>query len=84
MTGERDATQADELIRALCEVRDKAIRRLDWLENRGSPVEAAALRRDVNEAQTHINRLQFRYLGADASVLNRSGNRPLRGQLGRI
>jgi hypothetical protein len=60
--GERDATQADQLIRALCEVRDKAIRQLAWLENRDSPLEVTALRRDVNEAQTHINRLQRRYL----------------------
>jgi hypothetical protein len=61
--GERDAAQADQLIRALCEVRDKTNRQLSWLGERDSQLEAAALRRDINEAQAHITRLQRRYPG---------------------
>jgi hypothetical protein len=38
---------------------------LTWLERRGALREAAALRQDINEAQTHINRLQSRYLNRD-------------------
>jgi hypothetical protein len=64
VVGERDAAQADQLIRALCDVRDDTIRRLSWLED--SQLESAALRREINEAQAHINRLQHRYLGASA------------------
>jgi hypothetical protein len=62
---ERDAAQADQLIRALCEVRHEMIRQLRWLED--SQLEAAALRRDINEAQIQINRLQRRY-GQSQSV----------------
>ena len=58
--GERDAAQADQLIRALCDVRDDMIRQLSWLGD--SQLESAALRREINEAQTHVNRLQHRYL----------------------
>jgi hypothetical protein len=63
--GERDAAQADQLIRALCDERDKMTRQLSWLEKHDSQLEAPALRRDINEAQIHINRLQRRYLGGD-------------------
>jgi hypothetical protein len=38
---------------------------LTWLERRGALREAAALRQDINEAQTHINRLESRYLNRD-------------------
>ena len=71
MIGERDAAQADQLIRALCDVRDKTIRQLRWLGEQGerdSQLEGAALRRDISEAQAHVTRLQRRYLGADASA----------------
>jgi hypothetical protein len=63
--GERDAAQAAVLIRALGDVRDKMISRMTWLERHGAQSEAAALRRDVNEAQAHITRLHRRYLGGD-------------------
>jgi len=69
---ERDATQADQLIRALCEVREKTIRQLRWLAEQDSPLEAAALRRDINGAQAHVTRLQRRYPGADASAPQRA------------
>lgn len=66
--GERDAAQAAVLIKALSDVRDKMISRMSWVERYGARLEAAALRRDVNEAQAHITRLQHRYLGADAQA----------------
>jgi hypothetical protein len=61
--GERDAAQAAQLIRALCEVRDKMISQMTWLEKHDRQLDAAALRRDVDEAQAHIIGLQRRYLG---------------------
>jgi hypothetical protein len=60
---ERDAVQAEVLVRALGDLRDKMISQVNWLERHGSPLHAAALRRDINEAQGHITRLQRRYLG---------------------
>jgi hypothetical protein len=63
--GERDAAQAYQLIRAVCHERDKMTRQLSWVEKHASRREAAALRRDLDEAQIHINRLQRRYLGQD-------------------
>jgi len=66
--GERDAAQAVVLIRALSGVRDELISRMTWLERRGARLDAAALRRDVNEAQAHITRLQRRYLGGDVQA----------------
>jgi hypothetical protein len=60
---ERDAVQAEVLVRALGDLRDKMISQVNWLERHGSPLQATALRRDINEAQGHITRLQRRYLG---------------------
>ena len=61
---ERDAVQAEVLVRALGDLRDKMISQVNWLERHGcSPLHATALRRDINEAQGHITRLQRRYLG---------------------
>jgi hypothetical protein len=65
MMGERDAAQAAVLIRALSDVRDKMIGQVSWLEKHNSPLDAAALRRDINEAQAHIAGLQRRYLGGE-------------------
>ena len=62
---ERDAAQAVELVRALCDAIDEMTRRLTWLERRGAQLEAAALRQDINDAQTHLNRLERRYLNGD-------------------
>ena len=61
--GERDADQAVALIRALRDVRDKMITQVNWLEKNGAQLDAAALRRDIHEAQGHIIGLQRRYLG---------------------
>ena len=66
--GERDVAQAVVLIQALSDVRDEMIARMTWLERRGARLDAAALRRDVNEAQAHITRLQRRYLGGDVQA----------------
>jgi hypothetical protein len=65
MMGGRDAVQAAELIRALCDVRDKMISQVDWLEKQDARLDARALRRDINEAQTHITHLHHRYLAGD-------------------
>lgn len=59
--GERDAAQAAELVRALCELVDRMTRRLIRLECQGSQLDAAVLRRDIHDAQTHINQLESRY-----------------------
>ena len=61
----RDAAQAAELIRALSELRDKMIDRATWLEKHDRQSDAAALRRDVAQAQAHITHLHLRYLGRD-------------------
>jgi hypothetical protein len=63
--GDSDAAQAVELIRALWDAIDEMTRRLTWQEGRGAQLQAAALRQDINDAQTHINRLQRRYLNGD-------------------
>ena len=69
--GERDAAQAVVLIRALSDVRDKMISRMTWLERHGAQLEAAALRRDINEAEAHIASLQRRYVGGEIAASQR-------------
>ena len=69
--GERDAAQAVVLIRALSDVRDKMISRMTWLERHGAQLEAAALRRDINEAEAHIAGLQRRYVGGEIAASQR-------------
>jgi hypothetical protein len=63
--GEHDAAQAVALVRALRDLLGELNRRLAWLEQGGSRLEAAAVRRDIYEAQTHINRLERKYLRSD-------------------
>jgi hypothetical protein len=68
---ERNAAQAVELVRALCDQLHQMTRQLARLEcqsvtgtnGRASAIrsEAAALRRDINKAQLHIDRLERRY-----------------------
>jgi hypothetical protein len=69
--GERDAAQAEALIRALCVVREKMISQMSWLEKHGTQLDAAALRRDINEAQAHITNMRRRYLGGDLAARQR-------------
>ena len=68
-----DAQQARELVRALREQVHEMTTQLDWLERQSLTnfstrraatlrLEIAALRRDINEAQMFISRLQRRYL----------------------
>jgi len=67
--------QAVEFIRALCAKRDEMALQLTWVEQRAVNTEgsrasamrsdAAALRRDINEALFLINRLQRRYLNGN-------------------
>lgn len=73
---ERDAAQAEMLIQALCHLRDKMINEVNWLENQESCREAAAVRREIDEAQAHIVRLRRRYLSHRIPV-------PQPGQQGR-
>jgi hypothetical protein len=65
---ERNAAQAEILIQALSDVRDKMISQMTWLQKRGAQLDAAALRRDIHEAQAHITGLQRRYLSGDVQA----------------
>ena len=75
---ERDAAQAAELVRALrnqLHVMTHELVRLERQDvtgtsSRASAIrcEAAALRRDINEAQILIDRLQRRYLNDDGQA----------------
>ena len=65
------------MVRALCDLRDKMMGEVNWLERHGSPLDATALRRDINEAQAHIIGLQRRYLARGGGHFNpfvRPGN----------
>jgi hypothetical protein len=72
-----DAEQAWQLVRALRGQVHEMTSRLDWLERQSLTnfsarraatlrLEIAALRRDINEAQMFISRLQRRYLADNA------------------
>jgi hypothetical protein len=84
---ERDAAQATELVRALCDQLHEMTHQLVWCEHqdvtgrngRASAIrrEAAALRRDLKEAQALIDRLKRRYLNSDGHAQPR---RPARHQ----
>jgi hypothetical protein len=70
-----DAAQAVELIRALRHQLDEMTTQLAWVERQdvtgrngracAMRMEAAALRRDIQEAQFLIDRLRRRYLSGD-------------------
>ena len=84
---ERDAAQAAELVRALRNQLHVMTHELVRLErqhvtgtsSRSSAIrcEAAALRRDINEAQTLVDQLQLRYLNRNRHAQPR---RPVRHQ----
>jgi hypothetical protein len=84
--GDRDAAQAAGLIRALRHQLREMTQQLAWVERQdvtrtngracAMRLEAAALRRDIAEAQGHIDRLQHRYLSGD----ERTHHRPAGGQ----
>jgi hypothetical protein len=62
---QRDAAQAEILVWALCDVREKMISQMEWLEKHDRHRDAAALRRDIDEAESLITRLRRRYLGGE-------------------
>jgi hypothetical protein len=70
---ESDPAQAAQLVRALCDQLREMTAQLAWAESRNVPgphghatrLDAAALRRDIAEAQMHIDRLRRRYLLGD-------------------
>jgi hypothetical protein len=84
--GDRDAAQAAELVRALRHQLHEITAQLARVERQGVTgrngracamrLEAAALRRDIREAQVLIDRLQRRYLSGD----ERTQQRPAGGQ----
>jgi hypothetical protein len=83
--GEWQAAQAVEFSRALQVQLRKMTSQLAWVERQGVTdrssremrLEAAALRRDIKEAQVLIDRLQLRYLN---SARHAQPRRPVRHQ----
>jgi hypothetical protein len=86
---ERNAAQAVQLIRALRDQRHEMTRQLARLERQGVigtngrisatiRHEAAALRRDIRQAQTLIDRLEHRYLNGDGRTQPRQPEHPRR------
>jgi hypothetical protein len=85
-SAERSAAQAVKLVRALCDQLHEMTRELARLERQGVTATsrrasairqaAAALRRDINEAQILIDRLERRYVNGD----KRTQQRPPRRQ----
>jgi hypothetical protein len=83
---ERSTAQAVKLVRALCDQLHEMTRELARLERQGVTATsrrasairqaAAALRRDINEAQILIDRLERRYVNGD----ERTQQRPPRRQ----
>ncbi|MGO9158724.1 hypothetical protein [Mycobacterium sp.] len=86
--GDCDAAQAVELVRALRDQLREMTTRLGRAEHqllrvtawnrsaRAQRLEAAALRRDIAEANSHIDRLQRHHLSSD----ERTQRRPAAGQ----
>jgi hypothetical protein len=82
--GERDAAQADQLIRALCELRDKTNRQLSWLGEQDFQLEAP-LRRDADEAQAQHYPSTTPLLRCKRALASARSTGPrIRSQLGRI
>jgi hypothetical protein len=73
----RNAAQAMELIRALCDALDGMTRQLPWLEHGGAQLEAAALRQGINEAQILIDRLERCYLNGNRHASTSPATREL-------
>lgn len=78
MVDDCNRAQAVELIRALQNQLREMTAQLSWAEPQDGTasngrtgetrIETAALRRDIQEAQAHIDRLQRRYLGVPSGV----------------
>ena len=77
--GDCDAAQAMELIRTLPDELREMTHHLAWVEGRDVPgpngdatrLQAAALCRDIAEAQMHVDRLQHRYLSGAERIQQR-------------
>ena len=84
-----DPAQAAELVRALRDQLREMTHHVAWVESRDVPgpnghalrLEAAALRRDIAEAQSHIDRLQRRYLSGGERIQQRSAGGPPRAMV---
>jgi len=84
-----DSAQAAELIRALRDQLREMTHHVAWVESRDVPgpnghalrLEAADLRRDIAEAQSHIDRLQRRYLSGGERIQQRSAGGPPRAMV---
>jgi hypothetical protein len=91
--GELEAAQAVELIRALRYQFDKMTAQLAWIERLGVTarnkracamrLEAAALRRDIKQAQALIDQLQRRYLNSDERTQQHPAGRQRRAMADR-
>ena len=81
--GERDAAQADQLIRALCELRDKTNRQLGWLGEQDFQLEAP-LRRDAERRRPTYPSTTPLLRCKRALASARSTGPLIRSQLGRI
>ena len=87
--GDCEVAQARELIRALRDQLREMTHHVAWVESRDVPgpnghalrLEAAALRRDIAEAQSHIDRLQRRYLSGGERIQQRSAGGPPRAMV---
>ncbi|MGA7054903.1 MAG: hypothetical protein WBZ37_27265 [Mycobacterium sp.] len=74
-----EAAQAAELVRALCVHLREMTRHLARVESHDVPgtdshpmrLQAVALRRDIAEAQMHVDRLQRRYLSGGEHIQQR-------------
>lgn len=79
--GDREVAQARELIRALRDRQGEMTTQLAWVERQDVArsdgqagalrLQAARLRRDIREAQRHIDRLHRRYLSGDERAQHR-------------
>jgi hypothetical protein len=91
--GDRQAAQAVELVRALRHQLHETTEQLAWVERqdvtgrngRGCAMrmKAAALRRDMQEAEVLIDRLQRRYLSGDERTQQHPTGRKRRARLDR-
>jgi hypothetical protein len=84
--GDCQAAQAVELIRALRHQLHEMTTRLAWVERHdvtgrngracAMRMEAASLRRDIQEAESLIDRLQRRYLNGERTQQHPAGRQP--------
>jgi hypothetical protein len=89
--GGRQAAQAVKLVHALRVQLHEMTSRLTWVERQdvtrsnaracAMRMERAALRRDIAEAQSHIDRLQRRYLSGGERIQQRSAGGPPRAMV---